>query len=229
MASNEDKLNRLYREGLKDFAKDPPAQVWAGIKQGLMIRNLITFKFMTSLNIYSVTVFVVIAALAGFIAGKQLQQKNNSVTASKNISTIVNHIPKSSQNLEKTITTQNINQHSVNNGVNNFSAKQNTETAKLDNQHVSKSISKNQTQSSTANATKVVKNSQKIADNARLEQETGYNTSPQKNNSSKPEESNSESPFSKNSKQGFVNSDTSIDSNPTQSNSIKPEIGRAHV
>ena len=224
MASNEDKLNRLYREGLKDFAKDPPAQVWASIKQGLMIRNLITFKFMTSLNIYSVTVFVVIAALAGFIAGKQLQRKDNSVTASKNISTIVNDIPKTAQDFEKTVATQNINQHSVNNGVNSISAKPKIESAKVDNQHLSKSINENQTQNSTAIATKVVQNSQKIAENTKPELQTVYNSSPQKSNNAKQEESNSEILFSKNSKQGFANLDTSITSNPTQANVIYPEI-----
>jgi len=97
MANNEDKLSRLYREGLGDFVKDPPPQVWSGIKKGLLIRNLITFKFMTSLNIYSVAVFITIAAISGFFAGKELQKKNETVTAARNFTSIVIKTPEKHQ------------------------------------------------------------------------------------------------------------------------------------
>lgn len=70
MGNIEDKLNHLYQEKLGNLEKDPPPQVWSGIKQGLMIKKLITFKVFTSLNVYSATTFIVVAALTGFFAGK---------------------------------------------------------------------------------------------------------------------------------------------------------------
>jgi hypothetical protein len=108
MANNEDKLSRLYREGLGDFAKDPPPQVWSGVKHGLLIRNLITFKFMTSLNIYSVSVFIAAAAIIGFFAGKGLQQKHEIASSAIIRSAIVNNLP------EKTERIQNFNQEQSN-------------------------------------------------------------------------------------------------------------------
>ena len=108
MANNEDKLSRLYREGLENFAKDPPPQVWAGIKQGLLIKNLVTLKFLTSLNIYSVSVFVAAAAVAGFFAGNQLQQKNNVAETNKAASSIVTEIPSKTQEIKTTPTADQV-------------------------------------------------------------------------------------------------------------------------
>ena len=168
MANNEDKLSRLYREGLGDFAKDPPPEVWSGIKHGLLIRKLVTFRFMTSLNIYSVAAFITVAALAGFIIGKQFHQKNDLATANKNISTIVKNIPKKAKKFQE------------------IKEQQNIEHAKAIDKPASNYTTDNQIRNQTSVTPKVRKESIKISEKPVHIKESVYDPSQQKDNFTKP-------------------------------------------
>ena len=140
MANNEDKLNRLFREGLEDFAKDPPPKVWSGIKHALLIRKLFTFKFMTSLNIYSVAVFVTIAATAGFIVGKQLHQNNDLITPDKSKIVITKDYTNIKRNIQKIKEQHNIDNQAFKNEIYPINGQQKVNKVKVIDHTASNSI-----------------------------------------------------------------------------------------